>query len=85
MEPSWVEAKFLGHIDALETLLAAQCWLVGAERTIADIAVGSQLTKIVRTSHLAPKIAQSPARHRMARPHGITTPPTEYFGASCQA
>jgi glutathione S-transferase len=38
--------------------IAGQRWLVGAERTIADIAVGSQLAEIVRTSHLAPEIAR---------------------------
>ena len=60
MEPSRVEAKFLGHVDALEALLAGQRWLVGTDRTIADIAVGSQLAEVVRTSHLAPEIARRP-------------------------
>jgi len=52
-----VEAKFVGHVDTLETLLGARKWLVGDNRTIADIAVGSQLHEIVRTSHMAPEIA----------------------------
>jgi glutathione S-transferase len=53
-----VEQKFLGHLDTLETLLEAQRWLVGDERTIADIAVASQLHEIVHTSHLTPEIAK---------------------------
>ena len=51
-----VEQKLLGHVDTLETLLAHRKWLVGDTRTIADIAVGSQLAEIVSSSHLAPEI-----------------------------
>jgi glutathione S-transferase len=51
-----VEAKFLGHVDALDAMLAARAWLVGETRTIADIAVASQLAEMVRTSHLATEI-----------------------------
>jgi glutathione S-transferase len=58
MEQSRVEERFLGHVDALDTVLAASSWLVGDARTIADIAVASQLSEIVRTSHLAPEIAK---------------------------
>jgi glutathione S-transferase len=53
-----VEEKFLEHVDALEALLATKPWLVGDERTIADIAVQSQLAEIARTSHLAPELAK---------------------------
>jgi glutathione S-transferase len=53
-----VEQKFLGHIDSLEALLADRRWLVGDDRTIADIAVASQLHEIVRTSHMAPEVAK---------------------------
>ena len=56
-----VEAKFLGHVDALETLLGKQRWLVGDERTIADIAVQAQLAEIARTSHLAGELAKRSA------------------------
>ncbi len=56
-----VEEKFLAHVDALETLLAKQRWLIGDARTIADIAVQSQLAEIVRTSHLAGDIARRTA------------------------
>ena len=52
------EAKFLGHVDALETLLGAQKWLVGDACSIADIAVASQLAEIVHTSHLAADIGK---------------------------
>ena len=48
-----VEQNFRRHLDELDTLLGAQRWLVGSERTIADIAVASQLAEIIRTSHMA--------------------------------
>lgn len=51
-----VEAKLLEHVDMLDTLLGKRRWLVGDARTIADIAVGSQLAEMVSTSHLAPEI-----------------------------
>jgi len=51
-----VEAKFLAHLDSLDALLATRRWLVGDDRTIADIAVASQLAEIAHTSHLAPEI-----------------------------
>jgi len=56
--PEQVEGLLLGHVDHLETLLGERTWLVGTERTIADIAVASQLAEMVRTSHLAPEIAK---------------------------
>jgi len=56
LPPAKVEEKFLAHVDALEALLATQPWLVGSARTIADIAVQSQLAEINRTSHLAPEL-----------------------------
>jgi glutathione S-transferase len=58
MTPERVEQKLLGHVDTLETLLGRRKWLVGDGRTIADIAVASQLAEIVRSSHLAPEIAK---------------------------
>ncbi len=51
-----VEQKLLGHVDMLDALLAGRRWLVGDGRTIADIAVASQLAEIARSSHLAPEI-----------------------------
>jgi glutathione S-transferase len=55
-----VEAKFVSHLDAIETVLASRRWLVGDTRSIADIAVQSQLAEIARTSHLAPEIDGRP-------------------------
>jgi glutathione S-transferase len=53
MSAGEVEQRFAVHLDQLETILSARPWLVGDRRTIADIAVQSQLAEIVRTSHLA--------------------------------
>jgi glutathione S-transferase len=53
-----VEQKLLEHVDMLEALLARRRWLVGDDRTIADIAVAAQLAEILRSSHLAPQISQ---------------------------
>ncbi len=53
-----VEAKFLAHLDALDAVLAQRSWLVGDARTLADIAVQSQLAEIQRTSHLAPELTK---------------------------
>ena len=53
-----IEEKFLAHVDTLDTLLGSAKWLAGSERSIADIAVASQLAEIARTSHLAPDIAK---------------------------
>jgi len=53
-----VEQKLLGHVDTLETLLGRRQWLVGDSRTIADIAVASQLAEIMSGSHLAPEIGK---------------------------
>lgn len=53
-----VEQKLLGHVDMLEVLLGKRRWLVGDDRTIADIAVASQLAEIVRSSHLAPELGK---------------------------
>ncbi len=47
-----VEAEFLRHLDRIETVLENTGWLVGKRITIADIAVGSQLLEIDRTSAL---------------------------------
>jgi glutathione S-transferase len=58
MEPARVEKKLLDHADALEAILRERRWLVGDSRSIADIAVASQLAEIVRTSHLAGELAR---------------------------
>jgi glutathione S-transferase len=61
MSPERVEQRFFEHLDGLETILGGRAWLVGGARTIADIAVQSQLAEIVRTSHLAQDIGRRTA------------------------
>ncbi|MEY2864586.1 MAG: hypothetical protein RLY58_2293 [Pseudomonadota bacterium] len=57
-----VEAEFLRHLDRIELVLSATGWLVGSQKTIADIAVGTQLAEVMRTStRMRPQI--------LARPH----------------
>ena len=57
-----VEAEFLRHLDRIDLVLAASGWLVGTQRTIADIAVATQLAEIARTNLLM-------RQQIMARPH----------------
>lgn len=45
-----VESEFLRHLDRLDTVLEKTGYLVGQSMTIADIAVGSQLLEVDRTS-----------------------------------
>ncbi|PTQ88924.1 glutathione S-transferase family protein [Agitococcus lubricus] len=45
-----VEAEFFRHLDRLESVLTLSTWLVGEQRTIADIAVATQLNEMLRTS-----------------------------------
>lgn len=45
-----VEAEFARHLDRIEAALSPQGWLVGTNKTIADIAVGSQLLEVHRTT-----------------------------------
>ncbi|WP_277561280.1 glutathione S-transferase family protein [Acinetobacter beijerinckii] len=45
-----IEAEFIRHLERIELVLSATGWLVGEQKTIADIAVASQLLEIVRTS-----------------------------------
>ncbi len=57
-----VESEFLRHLDRIELVVSATGWLVGTQKTIADIAVGAQLLEIARTnSHMR--------THIQARPH----------------
>lgn len=56
-----VEAEFVRHLERIELSLAATGWLVGNNRTIADIAVATQLAEILRTSQrMRPVIRQRP-------------------------
>ncbi|ENW18335.1 glutathione S-transferase family protein [Acinetobacter haemolyticus] len=45
-----IEAEFIRHLERIELVLSATGWLVGEQKTVADIAVASQLLEIVRTS-----------------------------------
>ncbi|WHR58560.1 glutathione S-transferase family protein [Acinetobacter haemolyticus] len=45
-----IEAEFIRHLERIELVLSAKGWLVGEQKTVADIAVASQLLEIVRTS-----------------------------------
>ena len=57
-----VEAEFVRHLDRIEAVLAATGWLVGSEKTIADLSVGSQLAEVIRTSkRMGPMILSRPA------------------------
>ncbi len=59
MAPEDVETEFLRHLDRIDTVLAASGWLVGEGISIADIAVGSQLLEVRRTSaRLRPELAR---------------------------
>ncbi len=53
-----VEQSLLDHVGRVDALLGRSGWLVGSSCSIADIAVGSQLAEIQRTSHLAPRIEE---------------------------
>lgn len=52
-----VYAEFAHHLDRIETALEPTGWLVGKSKSIADIAVASQLLEIRRTTpqHLDPE------------------------------
>lgn len=56
-----VEAEFLRHLDRIELVLGASGWLVGADKTIADLAVASQLLEVQRTSaRMRPELQARP-------------------------
>lgn len=56
-----VEAEFLRHLDRIQSVLEAGDWLVGKRQTIADIAVGSQLLEVLRTSdRMRPELLMRP-------------------------
>ena len=62
MDANDVDSEFLRHLDRIEAVLPATGWLVGPARSIADIAVGSQLAEVVRTSRrMGPQVLSRPA------------------------
>jgi len=56
-----VETDFITLMDQLDVSLTANKWLVGDSKTIADIAVASQLHEVMRTSHLTSELTSRPA------------------------
>jgi glutathione S-transferase len=56
-----IEAEFLRHLDRINLVLSTTGWLVGSEKTIADMAVGAQLAEVVRTSDaMRPQVLSRP-------------------------
>ncbi|PTU30880.1 glutathione S-transferase family protein [Stenotrophobium rhamnosiphilum] len=61
MQREDVESDFLRHLDRIETVLENSGWLVGEAISIADIAVGSQLIEVDRTSaRMRPELQNRP-------------------------
>ena len=57
---SYVETKFITLAEQLDITLSKQDWLVGETKSLADIAVASQLHEIKRTSHKANTLTALP-------------------------
>lgn len=51
-----VERQFFALLAALETVLGERPWLAGDALSIADISVAAQLSELIRTSDLAPRV-----------------------------
>jgi glutathione S-transferase len=64
IEKSVVEARFMLLLHSLDAQLAGRTWLVGEYKTLADIAIASQLNEIKRTSHLGAAFANNVNVHR---------------------
>ena len=60
MSKDEIKARFLDHLDALEGLLREGDWLVGAQKSIADISVCAQLHEVARTSSMAQALKARP-------------------------
>ena len=55
-----VERTFFSLLGDLDTLLATRQWLAGDALSIADVSVVAQLSELVRTSDLAPRVLALP-------------------------
>lgn len=55
-----VERQFFGLLADLDQVLATRPWLVGEALSLADLAVMCQLSELVRTSELAPRVLALP-------------------------
>jgi glutathione S-transferase len=62
--PEQVESRFWMLMSQLDAMLAGRQWLVGERKTVADIAVASQLLEVARTTDVAAQWAQRPHLHR---------------------
>lgn len=45
-----IDAEFLAYLDGIDLVLSKTGWLVGTQKTIADMSVGTQLSEVIRTS-----------------------------------
>ena len=57
LDKATVESRFRLLLQSLDIQLTERSWLVGNHKTLADIAVASQLHEILRTGHLGAEIA----------------------------
>lgn len=55
-----VQARLFSHFDYLEILLTKGPWLVGASKSIADVAVSAQLDGTMEKGDIAAKILECP-------------------------
>lgn len=55
-----VERQFFTLVGSLDTVLGSRPWLAGDALSIADIAVAAQLSELLRTSDLAPRVLALP-------------------------
>ena len=55
-----VERQFFALLGDLDTLLGSRQWLAGDALSIADISVAAQLSELLRTSDLAPRVLALP-------------------------
>jgi len=60
LPPAEVERQFFSLLADLDFLIGERQWLVGQALTIADISVAAQLSELVRTSDLAPRVLALP-------------------------
>jgi glutathione S-transferase len=55
-----VERQYFALLGSLDTLLGTRDWLAGAAPSIADLAVVAQVSELLRTSDLAPRVLALP-------------------------
>lgn len=55
-----VERQFFELLGALDTLLGTRQWLAGEALSLADLSVAAQISELVRTSDLAPRVLALP-------------------------